>query len=172
MWNKRVLLHLYDRFFRIDRFFMIGSSEWHFWRTAATLLSLGNSANKRTISMFRTVLSFCWMLARGFSCAMSGKFVNVSAAFAAISYYKKNYLVQNKIHQKVMLFRRLCTEFFLCNVVWSLLVNIAPGFYLCNVVPIVLRKYWTKLFHVQCCLEPLGPCCTRYFSYTMLSQEY
>ena len=35
---------------------------------------------------------------------------------------------------------------FMCNVVWSLLDNIAQGFYLCNVVPRVLRQHWTKLF--------------------------
>ena len=48
-WNKGVLHHLYDRIFRIERFFMIGSSEWHFWWTTATLFSQGISAKKRTM---------------------------------------------------------------------------------------------------------------------------
>ena len=54
--------------------------------------------------------------------------------------------------------------FFLCNVVWSLLGNIAQGFCLCNIVPRVLQHYWTGSFHVQmqCCLEPLGQHCIRF----------
>ena len=34
----------------------------------------------------------------------------------------------------------------MCNVVWSFLGNIAQGFYLCNVVPRVLRQHWTEFF--------------------------
>ena len=30
-------------------------------------------------------------------------------------------------------------HFFMCNVVWSLLGNIIQGFYLCNIVPRVLK---------------------------------
>ena len=41
---------------------------------------------------------------------------------------------------------------FLYNVVWGLL-GITQGFYLCDVVPRVLRRHWTEFFHVKCCLE-------------------
>ena len=35
-------------------------------------------------------------------------------------------------------------------------------FYLCNVVPRILRRqHWTVFFSVQCCLEPLGQYCTK-----------
>ena len=50
-----------------------------------------------------------------------------------------------------------CTVFhyFQCNVVWSLLVNIAWGFDLWNVVPTVLRQHWTEflLCNVFCSLK-------------------
>ena len=52
--------------------------------------------------------------------------------------------------------------FFLCNVVWSLLDNIAQSFYLCNVFARILGLYWTGLFHVQYFLEALGQHCTRF----------
>ena len=52
-------------------------------------------------------------------------------------------------------------DFFLCSVVWSLLDNIAQGFYLYNFVPRVLRQYWTGFFPVCCCLEPQGQHCTK-----------
>ena len=39
--------------------------------------------------------------------------------------------------------------------------NIAQVVYLCNIVPRVLRQYWTVFFTVQCYLDPLGqPCAT------------
>ena len=41
---------------------------------------------------------------------------------------------------------KLNGNFFLCNVVWSLLDNNTQGFYLCNVVPRVLRQHWTRFF--------------------------
>ena len=52
--------------------------------------------------------------------------------------------------------------FFLCNVVWSLLGNIAQSFCLCNVVLRVFWHYWTGFFHVKCFLEALGQHCTRF----------
>ena len=61
---------------------------------------------------------------------------------------------------------------FLRNVVWSLLDNIVQGFYLCDVIPRVLKEHWTILFPVQFCLEPLGQHCTRIFICVMLSHKY
>ena len=52
--------------------------------------------------------------------------------------------------------------FFPCNVAWSLLDNIAQSFYLCNVVPRLLRQHWTRSVPVQCCLEPLEQHCTKF----------
>ena len=53
--------------------------------------------------------------------------------------------------------RKHWREFFLCNVVWSLMDNIAQGFYLYRVIPRVLPKITlNKCFSVQCCLEALG----------------
>ena len=46
----------------------------------------------------------------------------------------------------------------------SLLDHISQGFYLCNVVPRVLRQHWTVLCPVQYCLEPIGQYCTRILS--------
>ena len=81
-------------------------------------------------------------------------------------------------------------DLFLCNVVWSLLDNIAQSFYLRNVVPWVLRQHSTRFIPVQCCLEPLAQhwtkflpavqCCLKsikttlnwIFTCAMLSQEY
>ena len=68
------------------------------------------------------------MLARDFSRAMLGKFVQCWRGICSNLLLSKNEPVQNKNHLKVMLFRRQCTGFFLCNIVWSLLGNVAPGF--------------------------------------------
>ena len=43
----------------------------------------------------------------------------------------------------------------------SFLVNIVQGFYLCSVVPRVLRQHWTVYFAVQYCLKRLGQHCAR-----------
>ena len=48
------------------------------------------------------------------------------------------------------------------DVVWSLLYNIAQGFYLCKVILSVLRQHWTVFFPVHCCLEPQGQHCIEY----------
>ena len=53
-----------------------------------------------------------------------------------------------------MLFRRRCTDVSPVQCYLDLL-SIKQGFYLCNVVPRVLRQHWTWFFYVQCCLEPL-----------------
>ena len=56
-------------------------------------------------------------------------------------------------------FRRTLLWFFF---VWRLLGNIAQSFYLCNVVPRVLRQHWTEFYHVQYSLEPLWQHCTKF----------
>ena len=48
-------------------------------------------------------------------------------------------------------------------VVSSLKDIIALGLYLHNVDPVVLRQYCTEFLPVQCCLEPLGQHCTRFY---------
>ena len=73
---------------------------------------------------------------------------NVGGAFAAAGYYQK-------INQfKIKIAKKWCYSddigfFFLCNIVWSLLGNVAQCFCLCNVV---------RIFHVKCFLEALGHC--------------
>ena len=110
--------------------------------------------------LFRTILLFCSKLAREFFCAMLGKFVQVGAAFAAAGYYQKINRFKIKIAEKW--FRSDDMGFFLCNVVWSLLGNIAWSFCVCNVLPRVLRHYWTGFVHVKCFLEALGQHCARF----------
>ena len=74
--------------------------------------------------------------------------------------------------------------FLLVTVVWSLLGNIAPGFYLWNVVPIVLRQHSTELLScavlvqvsctrnllVHCCLKSIKPTLNIIFFSAMLSR--
>ena len=50
----------------------------------------------------------------------------------------------------------------LYNVVYSLLSNI-QGFYLCNVVPRVLKQHWKEFFSGNPCLELLLQHCTRFY---------
>ena len=60
--------------------------------------------------------------------------------------------------------------FFLCNVVWSLLDNIAQSLYLRNVVPRVLRQHWTGFFPMQCCPKTgfsLVQCCPKSIKTTL-----
>ena len=47
-------------------------------------------------------------------------------------------------------------DYFLCNVVWSLLDNIAQDFNRWNVVLGVLRQHCRRFFLVKCCLQSLG----------------
>ena len=54
-------------------------------------------------------------------------------------------------------------DFFLRNVVWSISDNIAQGFDVCNVVPIVLKQNCTEFFLTQYCLEPLTQHCIGLF---------
>ena len=92
--------------------------------------------------MFRTTLSFCSMLARNFFVQCRGNLFNVGAAFSANGYYQKNNRSKIKIAE-IWCYSDDNALGFLCNVVWSLLGNIAQGFYLCNVVPRILRQHWT-----------------------------
>ena len=92
------------------------------------------------------------MLARDFSCPMSGKFVH----------YQKINRLKIKIAEKWCYSDDIALGLFLCNVVWRILDNTEQGFYLCNVVPRELRQYWTGFFPVQCCLKSLGQHCTRF----------
>ena len=50
------------------------------------------------------------------------------------------------------------TRFFLCNVVWSLLDNMAKGFfsYFVQCCPKKIKTTRKKIFLVQCCLQPQG----------------
>ena len=49
--------------------------------------------------------------------------------------------------------------FFLYKFVWSLSDNIAQSFYLCNIVPTVLRQNCRGIFLIQSFLEPLEQHC-------------
>ena len=88
---------------------------------------------------------------------------NLCNVGAATGYYQKiNW-------SKIKFAKKWCSDdiglgFFLCNVVWSLLGNIAQGFYLwiCSVVPSVLIHHWTGFFLVHCRLEPQIQYCTRF----------
>ena len=70
--------------------------------------------------------------------------------------------LEPKVASRVL--RQPWLGFFLCIVVWSLQDNIAWSFYLCNVVPVVLRPDYISFFLVQCCLEPLGQHCAGFLS--------
>ena len=79
-------------------------------------------------------------LSRIFSCAiLSGAFLTTFHKVFTCAMLSKS-------------IRTTLNRIFFSNAVWSLLGNAAQGFYLCNVVPRVLR---------QCCLEPFGQHCTR-----------
>ena len=93
---------------------------------------------------------------------------NVDEAFVATGYRQNFDRFKKKIAEKWW-YSDIALGFFLCNVVWSLLGNIAQDFCQCSVVPRVLRQYWTGFFHVQCCLEPLGQHCTRFLPGGMLA---
>ena len=88
---------------------------------------------------------------------------NLCNVGAATGYYQKiNW-------SKIKFAKKWCSDdiglgFFLCNVVWSLLGNIAQGFYLwiCSVVPSVLIHHWTGFFLVHYRLEPQIQYCTRF----------
>ena len=79
---------------------------------------------------------------------------NVGAVFAATGYYQKISQVKIKIAEK---------WYYSDDITLGcLLGNIAQDFHLCNVVPRVLQHYWTGVFHLQCCLEPLRQHLTKF----------
>ena len=137
--------------------------------------------------MFLTVLYFCSMLSWHFSCAMSVKCKECchSTGLLPKNYLIQNKNCQEVTRCCSMLDCALlsevprkknaqsffmcnvfgvvlihyCIMFFLCNVVWSLLDNIAQGFNPRNAVPGVLRQHYTGFFLVHRCLESLGQHC-------------
>ena len=120
-----------------------------------------------SISLFRTILSFCSVFTRDFSCAMSWKYEQC--------WQLQQPIITEKLTgpKKKTFAEKWCSDdialaFILCNVVWSLLDNIAQGFYLYNVVPRVLRHHWTRFLPVHCYLEPLGQHCS-VFTFVMLA---
>ena len=102
-----------------------------------------------------------------FFCAMSGKFVQCWRGICSNRYY------QNINRFKIKVAEKWCYSddvgFFLCNVVWSLLGNIAQSFCLYNVAPRVLWHYWTGFFHGQHCTSTT---LHKVFNCAMLSQNY
>ena len=54
---------------------------------------------------------------------------------------------------------KIFSSAMLCGASWTILHK---SFYLCNVVPRVLRQHWTGIFPLQCCLEPLGQHSTKF----------
>ena len=85
-----------------------------------------------------------------------------NTAFAATSYYKKINQFGIKIAEKLCYSDGITLGFFPVRYCLESLGNIGQSFYLCKVVPIVLRHYWIGFFHVQCCLDPLRQHCTRF----------
>ena len=73
---------------------------------------------------------------------------NVGAAFAATSYCQNINWFKIKIAKK-WCYSDIALGFFLCNIVWNFLGNIAQDFCQCNIVPRVLQQYWTGFFHVK-----------------------
>ena len=125
------------------------------------------------VKLFRAIFSFCLMLARDFSCAMSQKFVQCWRGICSNRLLLKKLLVPNKNLWKGMLFRRQCTRVYSCAMLTGTSFSIAQGFYLWNVVPIVLQQHWIEFFQLQCCLESLEQHCTKsFFVESMSSQEY
>ena len=105
---------------------------------------------------------FCSILAQDFSCAMSGKFVQRCCG------------IYSKIAERWCYSEEIALGFFLCTVFWSLLGNIKQGFCLCNVVPRVIRHYWTGVFmynivfYVQHCTRFLPvQCCPKSIKATL-----
>ena len=94
--------------------------------------------------MFRTILSFCSMLTRDFSCVM----LRGSCSNRLLS---KNLAVQNKNCRKVM-FRRHCTGFFSVQCCLE-----------------SLGQHCTRFLPVQCCPKSINTILNRLFSCALLS---
>ena len=90
-----------------------------------------------------------------------GNLCNVGVAFAATGYYKK--INWSKIKtEKWCCADDIALGFFLGDVVWRFLGNIARSFYPHKVFQKVLRQHWTGFFLVQRCLGHIGQHCTRF----------
>ena len=89
-----------------------------------------------------------------------GNLCNVGATFEAAGYYQKINMSKIKIAKKGCCSETNTLSFFL-YIFLSTLLGITQSFKLCNVVPTVLGQYWTVIFPVQCCLEPLEQHSTR-----------
>ena len=94
----------------------------------------------------------CW--SRVFLVQCQGNLCN--AVFAATSYYQKTNWSKMKIHAEVILLRRHWLGLFYVQCCLEPCGRHCKVFYLYNVVPRVLRQYWSEFF-----LEPLGQHCTR-----------
>ena len=68
------------------------------------------------------------MLVQDFSCVMSGKFGHVGTLFAATSYYQKINHSKVKIAVNWFCSDNIDEDFFMYNLVWSLVDNIAKDF--------------------------------------------
>ena len=103
--------------------------------------------------LFRTILSFCQCWPRVFLVKYRGIWAIVGVALAASGYYYQKINCSKKaISEKWCYSVGNAWSVFLYNIVWGLL-GITQGFYLCDVVPKVLRRHWTEFLHVKCCLE-------------------
>ena len=94
----------------------------------------------------------CW--SRIFLVQCQGNLCN--AVFAATSYYQKTNWSKMKIHAEVILLRRHWLGLFYVQCCLEPCGRHCKVFYLYNVVPRVLRQYWSEFF-----LEPLGQHWTR-----------
>ena len=85
---------------------------------------------------------------------------NAGAAFAATGYYQKINRFKIKFAEKWCYSDDI--GFFPVQCCLESLGQHCTEFLLCNVVPRVLRHYWTGFFHVKCFLEVLGQHYTRF----------
>ena len=84
----------------------------------------------------------CWLGI--FLAQCSGNLLNVGAAFAPTGYYQKINRFKIKIPKKWCCSDDNALSFI---VQWCLsLLDITQAFYLCNIVPRVLRQHWTGFF--------------------------
>ena len=104
------------------------------------------------VTLFRTILSFCWPGNVLVQCREN--LCNDGAAFTATRYYQKINWVKIKIAEKWCYSDKIALSFFLCNVLWSLLDNMAQGFlsYFVQCFPKKIKTALKMIFLVQCCL--------------------
>ena len=122
--------------------------------------------------MFRTILSFCSMLARDSSCAMSGKFVQCWRDICSDRLLSKHQPVQTKNRRKVMLFRRHCTGFLSVQCCLESLGQHCTEFLPVQCCPKSIKTTLNRIFPVQCSLELVGQHCTRFLPVNNTFQCY